>query len=99
MYKRQDLEDTDDDMGKVVSSHVVTNIQLDYLDGDEATEEIPLNFINTPIKPAEGWANAPADAKEFILLENNSLVRHPVLILKNEDGIYDHIEILSLIHI
>lgn len=88
-----DLEDTDDDMGKVVSSHVVTNIQLDYLDGDEATEEIPLNFINTPIKPAEGWANAPADAKEFILLENNSLVRHPVLILKNEDGIYDHIEI------
>lgn len=87
------LEDSDNHLEKVAMGNEITNVQLSYLDGDEATEEIPLDFINTPITPAEGWAAAPADAKEFTILENNSLIRHPVLILKNESGIYDHIEI------
>lgn len=45
------------------------------------------------IKPAKGWANAPEDAKEFILVEAGGLVRRPCLILKNEAGVYDHIEL------
>lgn len=88
-----ELEDGDNDLEKAAMSHELVNIQMNYNDGDEATEEIPLDFINTPIKSAEGWANAPAGAKEFVILENNSLVRHPVLVLQNEDGVYDHIEI------
>lgn len=43
------------------------------------------------IKPAHGWANAPADAKESTILFSRGLVRRPVLILKNEDGVYDRI--------
>ena len=43
------------------------------------------------IKPAHGWADAPADAKESTILFSRGLVRRPVLILKNEKGIYDKI--------
>ncbi len=43
------------------------------------------------IKPAHGWANAPEDAKESTILFSKGLVRRPVLILKNEAGIYDRI--------
>ncbi|MBR3910185.1 MAG: alkaline phosphatase family protein, partial [Anaerotignum sp.] len=43
--------------------------------------------------PAEGWAMAPKDAKEFTVLMNRGLTRRPSLILKNEDGIYDHVAI------
>lgn len=45
------------------------------------------------IKPATGWANAPEDAKEFILVEAGGFVRRPCLILKNEDGVYDRVEL------
>lgn len=43
------------------------------------------------IKPATGWANAPAEAKESTILFSRGLVRRPVLILKNSDGVYDTI--------
>lgn len=43
------------------------------------------------IKPAHGWVNAPEDAKESTILFSRGLVRRPVLILKNEQGIYDKI--------
>ncbi|MBO5365925.1 MAG: alkaline phosphatase family protein [Peptococcaceae bacterium] len=43
------------------------------------------------IKPAHGWTNAPKDAKESTILFSRGLVRRPVLILKNEQGVYDKI--------
>lgn len=43
------------------------------------------------IKPAHGWINAPEDAKEATILFSRGLVRRPVLILKNEQGIYNKI--------
>lgn len=46
-----------------------------------------------PIKPATGWVNAPVDALEFNILVNNGLERRPCLILKNQEGIYDHVAI------
>ena len=54
-----------------------------------------MNFdiTNSPIKEANGWANAPEDAKEFTMLTSNGYVRRPCLILKNEDGIYDSVAI------
>ncbi len=47
----------------------------------------------SPIKPAHGWANAPEGAKEFSLVEAGGFIRRPGLILQNEEGIYDHVEI------
>lgn len=45
------------------------------------------------IKPASGWVNAPNGAKEATILFSRGLVRRPVLILPNEQGIYDKIAI------
>lgn len=66
--------------------------------GEDETEiatlgNVNLDVINSPIKPAEGWAFAPADAKEFVILTSGGFTRRPVLMLKNEAGIYDHIAI------
>ena len=64
---------------------------------DEADNEVEtlgkINFdqIQSPIKPASGWANAPEDAKEFIVLTSEGRVRRPALILKNEQGKYDRV--------
>ncbi len=51
------------------------------------------DIINSPIKPATGWANAPEGAKEFTLLTSAGYTRRPCLILKNEVGIYDRVAI------
>lgn len=50
-----------------------------------------IDKVQSPIKPASGWAAAPADAKEFIVLLSGGLIRRPALILKNENGIYDRV--------
>ena len=55
--------------------------------------EANLDLSQSPIKPASGWAAAPADAKEFTILLSGGLIRRPALILKNEDGIYDRVAI------
>ncbi|WP_418953758.1 alkaline phosphatase family protein [Streptococcus sp.] len=56
--------------------------------------EAPLDLVQSPIKPASGWAAAPADAKEFTILLSGGLIRRPSLILKNEEtGVYDSIAI------
>lgn len=54
---------------------------------------ITVNVCNSPIKPAHGWVNAPADAKEFTLLISAGFVNRPCLILKNADGVYDSVAI------
>lgn len=88
-----ELQDSDNHLDAVAMGHRVVNIELHYLDGDEGVEEIQLNYGNSPLKAAEGWANAPADAKEFYLLVNGGLTRRPSLLLKNAQGVYDHIEV------
>lgn len=47
----------------------------------------------SPIKPAKGWKDAPDDALECAMLISKGALRRPILILKNEKGIYDHIAI------
>ena len=47
----------------------------------------------SPIKDATGWASAPADAKEFVILLNRGFIRRVGLVLKNDAGVYDRIEI------
>lgn len=62
-------------------------------DGENAVSENPFDLVFSPIKEAKGWADAPADAKEMTVLFANGLVRRPSLILKNEDGVYDHVAV------
>lgn len=53
--------------------------------------EIGLDKSQSIIKPASGWANAPEDAKELVVLLSKGFVRRPCLVLKNEQGIYDRV--------
>lgn len=57
--------------------------------------EVATDVCNTPIMPASGWVKNVGDAKEFTILTSNGYVHRPCLILKNEKGIYDHIEIYT----
>ncbi|MBO5139993.1 MAG: alkaline phosphatase family protein [Peptococcaceae bacterium] len=59
----------------------------------ETLGNVNLNVVNSPIKEATGWLNAPEGAKEMIILHSDGLMRRPCLILKNADGIYDTIQI------
>ena len=62
-------------------------------DGEGCLTMTPFDIVLSPIKEASGWIDAPADAKEFTMLLSHGLIRRPGLILKNEQGIYDHVAI------
>ena len=63
-------------------------------DGQGGSNAIPADIAFSSIKPAEKWAaEIPADAKEFVVLLSGGLIRRPALVLKGEDGKYDHIAI------
>ena len=60
-------------------------------DGEFSVENMPHNAAESPLKAATAWLNAPEDAKEFIAIMCNGLLRRPCLLLKNEAGEYDTI--------
>lgn len=68
-----------------------TILILNPEDGEHALSDSPFNIAFSPIKEAEGWVQAPKDAKEFVVLLNMGFIRRPCLILKNDQGIYDHV--------
>ena len=55
----------------------------------------PTSLSLSPIKAAEGWANAPEGAKEFVVYYKMGKVQRPALILKNAEGKYDKIAIYA----
>ena len=54
---------------------------------------LPLSI--SPIKEAEGWANAPEGAKEFTIYYMYGMIQKPALILKNAEGKYDKVAIYA----
>ena len=97
----EDLDvDNDDAMDLSDRTKPGSLIKVYILDGSMGmglTEglNMPIDGIQSPIKEAEGWANAPADSKEFTVLLGGGFIRRPALILKNEAGIYDHVAIFK----
>ena len=92
----EDVPETDEDSYGLAADITggamgMRNIILTQEDGEDATEAMPWDLCNSPIKEAEGWANAPEGAKEFYVVTSNGLVRRPCLILKNEAGLYDQV--------
>ena len=57
--------------------------------GQGGKEITPTDQAASPLKPAEGWANAPEDAMEFNMLFSGGLIRRPSLLIKNAEGKYD----------
>lgn len=67
-----------------------------YLTKDKcqiAAPDAPLDIMQSSIRPAEGWLEAPKDAKEFTMLLSGGLIRRPCLVLKNAQGKYDSVAI------
>lgn len=71
----------------------ITNIMLSHEDGEMSVTTVAFDLSNSPIKEAAGWTNAPADALEFTMVVSGGFERRPALILKNEQGIYDTVQI------
>lgn len=68
-------------------------VMLSAEEGEGVVSVLPVDVVLSPIKDAEGWANAPKAAKEFTLLFSKGLLRRVGLILPNENGIYDKVAI------
>ena len=69
-----------------------------YIMNDEDTEvvigsKVAYDLVNSPLKEATGWVNAPKGAKEFTIITSSGVMRRPALILKNEAGEYDRVAI------
>ena len=73
----------------------VKNIELSEADGELGMDDTPINAVNSPIKEATGWANAPAGALEFTVVVGEGYVRRPALILKNANGEYDTVAVYT----
>ena len=71
----------------------VTNLFLDYGEGATGLDSVPYDWVESPIRPASGWADAPEGALEFFAVTSNGLTRRPCLLLPNAEGIYDKVAI------
>ncbi len=100
-----DLEDTldddvDDEMmelwwgdksreGEEIRTYVMEEEDTEVVIGSKVAYDI----VNSPLRDAAGWVNAPEGAKEFTILTSGGVMRRPALILKNEAGEYDRVAI------
>ncbi|HWQ74773.1 MAG TPA: alkaline phosphatase family protein [Syntrophomonas sp.] len=62
-------------------------------DNVQNLSETPMDIVTSPIKAAEGWADAPAGALECTLLLAEGKIHRSCLLPKNEDGKYDRLAI------
>ncbi|MBQ2837962.1 MAG: alkaline phosphatase family protein [Peptococcaceae bacterium] len=67
------------------------NLIMDEKSGLTASFDGSMPVAISSIKPAVGWLNAPEGAKEAVIILSKGLLRRPVLLLKNEEGIYDRV--------
>ena len=93
-----DLKTVDEGKGRkkakdAKAGSVLNNYILNEPDGQMVSRYRGYDMSLSTIKPAQGWANAPQDALEFVLLLAKGLVRRVGLILKNEQGVYDRVAI------
>ena len=70
------------------------NLMTAYEDGEGAIETAAVDVSNSPLHPASGWQIPVADgALEFTIVLNKGLTRRMALVLPNEDGVYQTINI------
>lgn len=76
-------------------SFVVDNVHFEKDGGlNWGLADFPTGGSISPIAPAANWGfDIPADSKEFMMLSGGGKVIRYALILKNEQGIYDHVAI------
>lgn len=97
--KKKEL--VDGTKGKVGTEDIWNTAEFKYICVEPEDTEIyvmgreDIDQLESPVKEAKGWANAPEGAKEFVLLTSAGLLRRPCLILANEQGVYDRVAIYT----
>lgn len=92
----EEEEDKSGDLNKMINRLTVKKTERVTMTPEENVmnlSDTPMDMVNSPIKEATGWANAPEGALEFTMLLSNGLVRRPGLIIKNEEGKFDRVAI------
>ena len=81
----------------LASSHTKQSSRLILTKNDQTLSiaNAPVDLVQSPLKNAEGWSNAPANAKEFTMLLSRGLTRRPCLILCDEQGVYNKVAIYT----
>lgn len=69
----------------------VTRVVFKESQMEGAATEDGMDLQISPISEPKNWKNAPAGAKEVILLTASGALRWPGLILQNESGAYDRV--------
>ena len=60
---------------------------------EEAANGDVIDRLYSPLKEAKNWGfDVPASAKEGVYILNSGLLRRPVLVIANENGVYDTIK-------
>ncbi len=75
-------------LGKGIKNYLMDETDLEVY----TIAKLTADSVFSPIKPASGWTNAPAEAKEFFIYVGKGTERRPGLILKNAAGIYDTVQ-------
>ena len=91
-----DLDGSQNGLDMSLKQKTLVNMIMSEHEGECAGAARPeLYEVKTtlPIKPAKNWANAPEGAKEFAIPVSNGMERRPVLIIPNEQGVFDKIAI------
>ena len=85
-----------DSLKAILNGKVFTTLVMSEEENEVHTlGNITVDVCNSPIKPANGWTAAPESAKEFSILTSDGYVQRPCLILKNEQGVYDTVEVYA----
>ena len=70
------------------------NLILTDADGESGISDTPFDVVLSKMKEPSNWAiNIPEGAKEFSVLYSKGLINRPALLLKNQNGVYDHVAI------
>ncbi len=91
------VEDTPDDGNAMTDNlkktHEQSKLIMDWKDGmGGCCLDDRFSLGLSPVKDPSGWAvSLPEGAREFTLILSKGLIRRPGLILKNEQGVYDHV--------
>ena len=83
----------DGTLGLSVEGSAMLDMPLSDAEGSGVLSEAPFDVVISQIKEPSGWEAAPAEAKEFTILFSHGIIRRPSLILKNEQGVYDHVAV------
>ena len=87
---------TENGLDMSLKQKVLTNMIMNENEGENAGASQPELYENkttVPLKEAKGWADAPAGAKEFSIPVSGGMERRPVLVIPNDQGVYDKIAI------